>query len=205
MTNLSPKHFNEIANEWDQPEKVKTMQGLALKVKKVLNFADNPSLDILDFGCGTGLFGLELLSGARSLTGIDTSEGMLKVFDQKTQNLNNTRSVLLDLSKGDFDGQFDLIVSSMAFHHLDHPEIILKKLSTHLNPNGRIVIVDLDQEDGSFHSKPKEMGVKHFGFSKNDIQDWANEAGLRISNYQFISEIDKNGKIYKVFMVLFEN
>ncbi|WP_417336201.1 methyltransferase domain-containing protein [Halobacteriovorax marinus] len=69
-------HFNHVANEWDSEEKIKMMEALSTKTKEFLNLDDKRK--ILDFGCGTGLFGLNFLEHASSILGIDTSEGMLK-------------------------------------------------------------------------------------------------------------------------------
>ncbi len=85
-------------------------------------------VDIMDFGAGTGLFGLEFLGIAKSLTGVDTSEGMLAVFDKKTDGSKNINSINVDLEKESLDKRFDLIISSMAFHHIERPKSLLIKL-----------------------------------------------------------------------------
>ena len=37
-------------------------------------------MDVLDFGCGTGLLALQLQPYVRSITGVDSSQGMLDVL-----------------------------------------------------------------------------------------------------------------------------
>ena len=64
-------HFNQAANEWDSDEKTQMMVKLAARTLEHLKL--NKKLDILDFGCGTGLFGLEFKEYIHTLTGIDTS------------------------------------------------------------------------------------------------------------------------------------
>ena len=193
-------HFDYVANEWDSPEKVKLMNTLAKKSLSKLNL--NQEIDILDFGCGTGLFGLEFLSNAKSLTGIDLSKGMLEVFDQKTKNLKNVSSIYCDLVDNNIDMKFDLIVSSMAFHHLKDPTIVLSKMKNMLNPNGQIMIVDLDQEDGTFHPNNKEMGVFHLGFNHSVINTWANNLSMEL-DYSIINSLEKNNNFYNQFLALF--
>jgi ubiquinone/menaquinone biosynthesis C-methylase UbiE len=194
-------HFNEVANDWDSPGKTSMMQELALKTKKILNL--NKHVDILDFGTGTGLFAFEFNDHAKSITGVDVSDGMLEVFDKKAKNLDHIKSRNIDLEDEILEEQYDLIISSMAFHHLNHPQLVLKKLKKNLSNNGQIAIVDLDQEDGTFHPNNEAMGVKHFGFSKEELNMWANELDLEF-NHIFINSILKNGKEYKQFLAIFK-
>ena len=58
-------HFNKVANEWDSAEKISLMKELATKVKNSVELEFD--LEILDFGCGTGLFGLEFVDHAKDL------------------------------------------------------------------------------------------------------------------------------------------
>ena len=93
---------------------------------------------------------------------------MLEVFNGKFQGLNNSKSYLMDMTKTDLpETGFDLIVSAMAFHHIKDTFPMLSILKEKLNKNGILAIIDLDEEDGSFHPDPKNMGVHHFGFSKD--------------------------------------
>ena len=171
-------HFNEQAAEWDSPNKIKMMGLLAKKTAATLNLSQ--PVDIMDFGCGTGLFGLEFADYAKTLVGIDTSTGMLEIFNKKIHGESHIKSLCIDLEKEELSEKFDLIVSSMAFHHLTHPEKMILKLKKMLNHGGRIAIVDLDKEDGTFHPDPKAMGVKHFGFSKEELYGWADKAQMNI-------------------------
>jgi len=40
-------------------------------------------MKVLDFGCGTGLLSFFLQPYVGEITGIDTSKGMIEVFDKK--------------------------------------------------------------------------------------------------------------------------
>ncbi|MBT4762522.1 MAG: class I SAM-dependent methyltransferase [Bdellovibrionaceae bacterium] len=194
------QHFDHEANEWDTEQKIKMMGVLASKVKENIDLSG--SYDILDFGCGTGLFGLEFLDQAKSLLGVDVSAGMLKVFDKKTEDLANVKSENCDLTKSSLEKEFDLIVTSMAFHHLKEPLPVLQKLKLMLRKGGRIVIVDLDEEDGDFHPNNKSMGVEHYGFSKDSLAGWGAELHLKFS-HRIINEIEKNHKVYGQFMAIY--
>ncbi|WP_419172517.1 class I SAM-dependent DNA methyltransferase [Halobacteriovorax sp.] len=193
-------HFNHAANTWDSEDKIKLMGELAQKTLQVLNISKE--VDILDFGCGTGLFGLEFINIAKSITGVDTSHGMLEVFNKKTSDQDHIRSINIDLEKDDLDEKFDLIISSMTFHHLDSPDKMTLKLASMLRDGGKMAIVDLETEDGSFHPDPKAMGVKHFGFSNEEIVGWADAAGLNVE-ITTINTRTKNLKKYNQFLAVF--
>lgn len=197
-------HFNQEAANWDKPEKIELMKTLAEACKEVLNLTG--PLDILDFGCGTGLFGFEFSEYFGSLMGIDTSSGMLEVFNKKSEGYPNIHSQMIDLEdpKVDIDKsfKFDLIISSMAFHHLKEPETMLIKLKSYLKEGGKIAIVDLDTEDGSFHPDPKAMGVQHFGFAENQLQKWAENIHMNFE-YSIINSINKDEKEFKQFLALY--
>lgn len=193
-------HFNEVANDWDNLEKVKLMQKLAESARPYLKF--DKKIDIMDFGCGTGLFGFEFYNIANTLTGIDTSSGMLAVFDKKAKDLANVKSLNIDLEANTINEKYDLIISSMAFHHLNNPARVLAKLIVNLKPGGKIAIVDLDKEDGTFHPDNEGMGVKHFGFSKDELQAWANEMELNFEHH-LISSVHKNDRDYHQFLAIF--
>ena len=55
----------------------------ALLFDAIAPFAPAGNLDVLDLGCGTGLFGPQLRPLARTLTGIDLSSNMLKKAEQR--------------------------------------------------------------------------------------------------------------------------
>lgn len=196
-------HFNEQAATWDSPEKVKMMDALAQRTLAALRAEGlcTDHLDIVDFGCGTGLFGLAFADGARSLTGIDTSPGMLDGFQRKIDGRSHIRAVCADLEQKDTDIRADLIVSSMAFHHLADPSTVVAKMKKMLRPDGAIAIVDLDAEDGTFHPDNQRAGVRHYGFSGDTVASWATDNGLSLHR-DIIYEIEKNGRAYPVFLAI---
>ena len=193
-------HFNKVANEWDSAEKISLMKELATKVKNSVELEFD--LEILDFGCGTGLFGLEFVDHAKRLVGMDSSQAMLDVFDLKTASISTINSVCVDLQESEFKDQFDLIISSMAFHHLKDPLNVLEKLVKLLKDEGQILIVDLDKEDGSFHPDNQGMGVKHYGFSKDELQMWQDKLNLKFE-WKIINKILKNEREYNQFLAVY--
>jgi len=197
-------HFENAAPTWDTPERQQLISGYAKNIRSHLTTQSN--LRVLDVGCGTGLLSGNFLGNGNEILGIDTSEDMLKIFRSKfDKRSEEIRGLLFNLENEDLkEGLFDLIVSSMAFHHLKNPGLMLQKLRNMLSSNGTIAIIDLDQESGAFHPDPANMGVHHFGFSRQTIEGWAKEAGFPKMEYELIHTIEKDSGKFPVFLAVFK-
>jgi len=171
--------FEKEAAVWDaEPRRVKLAQGVAEAIIRELN--PTKDLDALDFGCGTGLVTLRLQPLVRSITGVDSSPGMLAVLRDKVkkQGLANVYPRLVDFARGgQVAGRFNLLVSSMTMHHVADTAALLRLWFELLLPGGRLGVADLDTEDGSFHGD--NTGVYHQGFERSGVQALLEEAGFR--------------------------
>jgi 2-polyprenyl-3-methyl-5-hydroxy-6-metoxy-1,4-benzoquinol methylase len=197
-------HFKDAAKTWDNDRTRQRNRAFANALAPIIApFQQN--LRLLDFGCGTGLLSEPFAADARELLGIDSTKEMLDQFDQRYENLDHARSFCVNLEeqpqalKGK---EFDIVISAMAFHHLKNPLAVLDVLKSALSPSGKICILDLDQEDGSFHADPKAMGVHHFGFSVETLNSWARELALKL-DHQLVHLIEKNERTYNVFLAVF--
>lgn len=171
-------NFDQAAENWDaRPQRVRLAQDIA---DAILRLIPAPaSMDALDFGCGTGLLTLQLQPLVHSITGVDSSGGMLNMLDSKIANLKlaNARTLQCNIEQGDdLPGKYDLIVSSMAFHHIQRIEPLLAQFFRVLAPGGRLCIADLDLEEGRFHAD--NTGVFHFGFDREWLQQVFHQAGF---------------------------
>jgi ubiquinone/menaquinone biosynthesis C-methylase UbiE len=192
-----------MANSWDTPEKIALSAHYADRIRSHLK-SKNPA-KILEVGCGTGLLGANFLNETSTLLGVDTSKGMLDVFNEKFKGLK-ARSVLLNLEEEELhENNFDLIISSMAFHHLKNPAAMINKLKKLLAPGGAIAVIDLDAEDGTFHPDPANMGVFHFGFSDETTRSWGSSAEFKDYSREIVHNIEKNDKLYPLFLAIFLN
>jgi predicted TPR repeat methyltransferase len=157
-------------------------------------------LNVLDYGCGTGLVTLELGPQVGSITGADTSPGMLDTLAGKANALGiPVRLVPLDaVGNGDLGGPYDLVVSSMTLHHVSDMPALFVRLMQHLNPGGWVALADLDEEDGSFHGDM--AGVHHQGFPRKQVMDWLEDAGFGRIQIETATVTQKDGKDYSVFL-----
>ncbi|MCU0550820.1 MAG: class I SAM-dependent methyltransferase [Leptolyngbya sp. Prado105] len=104
-----------------------------------------PTDKVLDVACGTGEFERLILSenSAQHIVGVDLSERMLTIAQQKLQAYPNVTFVQASAATLPFsDRSFDVIVSANAFHYFENPWTALSEMKRVLKPNGKIVILD---------------------------------------------------------------
>ena len=172
------RDFNAAAKTWDEnPFRVKLAADVARAMIDTIPLA--PDMDVLDFGCGTGLLTLQLQPHVQSITGIDSSEGMLAILNEKIHygNILNVKTRQIDLDRGDvLTGQYNLIISSMTLHHIRNVPALLAQFYQVLPPSGWIAIADLDPDGGKFHED--NNGVFHFGFEREAQKQAFRDAGF---------------------------
>ncbi len=102
MKDMNNTNFDEKAANWDQdPFKVKLAHDFGDAIIKEIQMKDD--MNVLDYGCGSGLVTLKLQPFVKSITGMDSSGRMIEVLQNKvkTQGLKNVNTRLMDLEQGD--------------------------------------------------------------------------------------------------------
>ena len=176
-------YFDQAADTWDLAE---PRVALALGVAKAIRerVALSRTLEVLDFGCGTGLVTLALAQAVGAITGADSSPAMLEVLAEKAQALG----IAVGLQP----------VSSMTLHHLADIPALFGHFAAHLRPGGRVALADLDTEDGGFHAEAS--GVHHQGFAREQIQAWLQEAGFQEVRLETATVARREERDYPVFL-----
>jgi len=172
------RDFDTAAANWDeQPARVQMANDVAAAMAREVTLT--PDTEVLDFGCGTGLLTLQLAPQVKSITGVDSSRGMLNVLAAKVTKLNvgNVRTLLLDLEAGDtLPDTYDLIVSNMTLHHIREVGPLLDRFHQAIVPGGHLCLSDLDPDEGLFHSDSR--GVFHAGFDRGALRRAFADAGF---------------------------
>lgn len=167
-------YFDAAAMTWDTKQQ-RVAQAKAIAEIIELTIPLSKDTKAMEFGCGTGLLGFNLIDKVGELTFSDTSLGMLSEVANKIRNYSHKAAKILDLNIAKISAKYDLIFSSMVFHHIpDHTDAIMALIGS-LHVGGYICICDLDKEDGTFHSK--EI-VPHHGFERSEIEQLLLNAGL---------------------------
>jgi len=175
---MEKRDFNKDAESYDlKPGRVKLAQDVAKAIINEVKLTHD--MDVLDFGCGTGLVTLQLQPFVRTITAVDSSRGMLDVLKSKIeeQKLTNVKTEYIDMEKGDtLKGSFHLIISSMTLHHVQDLGYLFRQFYGCLLPGGHLCIADLDSDGGEFHRD--KTGVVHSGFDRSDIRRLFNQGGF---------------------------
>lgn len=105
---------------------------------------------VLDIACGTGDFSIAIArkggEGAE-VTGVDLSEGMLKVMEKKVEEAGLTGRISCEqgnCEKMRFgDGGFDRATVAFGIRNFENREVALREILRVLKPGGRLVILEL--------------------------------------------------------------
>lgn len=102
---------------------------------------------IVDLGCGTGNLSEGVVNQypEAELIAVDLSASILQEASERLKKYSNIKYLNEDFNTLEFEaGSVDLIVSSIALHHLTDPqkEKLLKKIYTWLSPNGILIFGD---------------------------------------------------------------
>lgn len=103
---------------------------------------------VLDIACGTGDFSIAIAKKTdASVTGLDLSEGMLKVMDEKVrkEGLQDRISTLQgDCENMPFeDCSFDCVTIGFGIRNFEHRETALREILRVLRPDGKLIILEL--------------------------------------------------------------
>ncbi|MFA5356251.1 MAG: class I SAM-dependent methyltransferase [Candidatus Omnitrophota bacterium] len=148
---------------------------------------------VLDIGCGTGLSSLKLLAKADcTVTGIDSSRKMLSIMKKKIKKLGLEARVcckLSDFSSLKFrDNAFDIIVSTVALHHIRDKSVPLKRFYRFLKPGGRLVIGDVDMDTSGKHTDIKRL-LRILDVLKDEWVPALKEAGTGAFRRMFVNGV----------------
>lgn len=116
------KHFDEEAREFDRiivtliPEYPRMVDALI----SAIPFDHSASIRVIDLGCGTGTVAARVLDDfpKAQVTCIDLAENMLAMAQTKLARHERVRYIAGDFNAFDFGGDYDVVVSSLALHHL---------------------------------------------------------------------------------------
>lgn len=135
--------FDAVASDYDKW--YQTEQGYAVDQaeRALINKMFKPNgIHVLEVGCGTGQYTVELAKLGYSVTAVDISSVMIRYAKEKLQSMGlKARWALADINE--YVEKTDLyhgILSVTAFEFIPNPEIILRKLFNHLESGGCLVV-----------------------------------------------------------------
>jgi len=150
--------FNNIAPKYDFLNQLLSMgihKGWRKKAIRIIS-KNNPK-QILDIATGTGDFAIEAIKiNPEKVTGIDISEGMLKLGIEKIKTLQLQHKIELKLGDSEnmpFENNtFDAITVGFGVRNFEHLEKGISEIYRVMNQNGILAILEF--------SKPKAFPIK---------------------------------------------
>jgi len=197
--------------------KMQKIRNIGEEIKTMRTFINlRPDDRILEIGCGTGEFSIELSKHCREVLALDISEGMLEYAREKakSRNRNNISFVKGGFLTYDADNElFDAVVSQLALHHL--PDFwkftALKHIHSMLKTGGRFYLRDVVFSSGIddidvFISKllesipedvKDEMASEYILHIKEEFStfDWVMEELIERAGFRIEESIYDNGFI----------
>jgi ubiquinone/menaquinone biosynthesis C-methylase UbiE len=155
--------FEQMAPRYDTVDRIKTAKVIADAIRSELT--DTRGKTAMDYGCGTGLVGLELLELFESMLFVDASAQMIEQVKRKTEEARTGKAHTLC---GDFCAtppqvRTDCILMAQTLLHVRDCSLLLNRLYDALKQDGRLIIVDFDKNERV------ESDMVHNGFVQAEL------------------------------------
>lgn len=139
---MSDSNFDRIAELYDDSLPTHVVDHyLEKRARFVIEHC--PRGTALDVGCGTGALAARLADAGYEMSGVDPSEGMLRVLQQRT---GKVRGVIGTGTSLEFpDDSFDLVYCVAVMHHIAAADDVRRTLAEMVRvakPGGRVLIWD---------------------------------------------------------------
>lgn len=196
------KRFDDEAATWDDDPSHEARQvAVAQAIKEVVSL--DPSMSAVDVGGGTGRLSILLADLVGSVVVTDPSAGMVRVARERIEAAGlsaRLHAVQADLSTDRLDGAYDVVWSSMALHHVQDLDGLLRSVARLLVPGGRLLIADLDKDpDGAFHADKVDFDGHH-GFDRQRLAEQLARAGFGDVHFADATTILKHDREFGVFL-----
>ncbi len=199
--------FDDKARNWDKdPKKVDRAVFFAERILDCIK--PEKHFTAMELGCGTGLLSFQMKDAFENITLVDNSKGMMDVLAEKIQQhqVNNFTPMCMTLSETDSTNEtYDVIYTLLTLHHIVDLQEILTVLYKHLNPGGKLCLIDLVEEDGSFHANHPGFDG-HNGFNREILSEQLISIGFSIdhyeSSYNLPKETETGTRSYPMFLLI---
>lgn len=133
--------YDRKASEFEQHAEISAYNALYDRPAMLELVGDVRGLDVLDAGCGPGLYAEALVKREARVIGVDGSPRMIELAKARLGNRATFR--VHDLTTPlhwAADGSFDVVVLALVIHHLDDRVSLLRELFRVLRAGGHLVI-----------------------------------------------------------------
>lgn len=196
------QRFDDAAATWDDDSRHEKRQAaVARAIEETIDLS--PRMRAVDVGGGTGRLSILLAGLVDSVVVTDPSAGMVQVAQQRIEAAglgHRLRAVQADLTTDRLEGIYDVVWSSMAMHHVEDLDGLLRSVADLLVDGGRLCIADLDEDpDGAYHADVVDF-AGHHGFSRPRLAEQVTRAGFTDVGFTDATSILKHDREFGVFL-----
>jgi ubiquinone/menaquinone biosynthesis C-methylase UbiE/DNA-binding transcriptional ArsR family regulator len=161
-----------------------------------------PSLDVADFGCGSGILSLEMARWARSVAAIDANAQTLAKARERAEGAGEGLARRIRFHRDDLhalslkDRSLDLVVVSQSLHHVEHPEKVVAEAARVLRPGGHVVLVELLPHQQTWVTA--RLGHRWLGFEPETVRGWLKAA--HFTRLELDDSVSRNTDPFRVFL-----
>ncbi|USH00141.1 methyltransferase domain-containing protein [Thermococcus argininiproducens] len=171
---------DDIVREYLRDECIETIVNDIVKEILKLN---KGKIKLLDVAAGSGFFTervkrkLEEKDVKVEVYGFDITPSMLKRLNEKgitpiwgvAEKIKESIEIANEHYSINAPKEFDIVLSTLAFHHFLNPNGVLESMKSVLKESGRVIIVDVLKHE---HEELKEtLKDTHLGFSLEEIKE----------------------------------
>ncbi len=184
-------NYDVIAPKYDARYTQNPLAGVARELRVLA--AQSGARDVLEVGCGTGRWVLELFPLVQRIVGLDYSFGMLEQAQAQNEALLLTNG---DANHLPFPSEsFDLVLSLNALQHYTDQRAFITEARRLLRPGGALAIVNLDPHIGrdrwylyDYFEGVKEADLRRFP-SSGTLLDWMLAAGFVRAEWRVVEHV----------------
>ena len=178
-------------------DKARVMDYYNKTLETITNLIKKKNIDILDIGCGTGMYSIELSKLGHKVIATDFSEEMINKAKLNSK-INNEKCLFLvhdaenHLPRKFSKKQFDLIIFNSSWEFIPKPVKALENLKNHLKKYGLILIITPNPLVSPMIIVAEKLKIKKlspafyfFNSFKYRIKKYSKSAGLNMKYYGY--------------------
>ena len=162
--------------------------------------------EVVEFGCGTGVFTRPLAQNAKHIIATDLSDEMIEIARTRLEGFQNITVEKANCKNTSFpSGRFDTVFMANLIHVIENPQEALQESWRVLRNDGILLITSTTSYDVSLLEKMKILVrfLRKWGrppryfrtnYSPNELGSLVESAGFKVEDVQLIG--DKTKAVY---------
>ncbi len=193
------EHWDQVAQSYDDEYRRFMTEAFESEIRAWLAQQFTSDDEVLELGCGTGIFTAMIAERVSHVTATDLSSEMLERAGQRLGGYDRVETRTEDACQTSFTGgSFTAVLAVNVLHHADEPAAVLRECRRVLKPGGRLVVIDCIG-----HGRPVWTWIRaslgrlfrrghshkeHHHFSGDELATLISEAGLIVQEATLIRQ-----------------